>query len=335
MGKDYYKILGISKDADDGEIKKAYRKLAMKWHPDKNPERKEEANEKFQEIAEAYEVLSDPKKKEVYDQFGEDGLKQGAAGPDGQFTGGGYRFSGDPSKIFEQFFGGADPFASFMGGGGGASRMFFSSGGGGPGGFSFGSGGASPFGDMMGMGGGSEPSLHEVYVTLEELFTGTKKKLKVTRKRINTDGRSLAQDSKVIELDIRKGWKSGTKVTFEGEGDQLSPRSPPADVIFVIQEKLHQHFQRRGNDLVYKCSIDLKKALTGAAVQVPTIDGKDIKVTIPEGTIVSPGYELRINGKGMPLSKTPQSRGDLILVFDVQFPTHLSQTQKKQLQEIL
>lgn len=124
MGKDYYKALGIQKGASDDDIKKAYRKMALKYHPDKN--KAPGAEEKFKEIAEAYDVLSDPKKREIYDKYGEEGLKGGLGGDGGHgghggaFPGGGYHytFTGDPRKIFSQFFGGEDPFAAFFGGGG-------------------------------------------------------------------------------------------------------------------------------------------------------------------------------------------------------------------------
>jgi DnaJ-class molecular chaperone len=124
MGKDYYKILGISRGASDDDIKKAYRKLALKYHPDKNKEAS--AEEKFKEVAEAYEILSDPKKKEIYDKYGEEGLKMngGGGGPSGPSPSHGqgnnytYTWSGDPNETFRMFFGNSNPFAGFFGGGG-------------------------------------------------------------------------------------------------------------------------------------------------------------------------------------------------------------------------
>eukprot|EP00475_Leptophrys_vorax_P029742 TRINITY_DN4392_c0_g1_i1.p1 TRINITY_DN4392_c0_g1~~TRINITY_DN4392_c0_g1_i1.p1 ORF type:complete len:324 (+),score=82.14 TRINITY_DN4392_c0_g1_i1:1869-2840(+) len=323
MGKDYYKILGLSKDASDADIKKAYKKLAMKWHPDKNLENKEEANLRFQEIAEAYEVLSDEEKRKIYDSYGEEGLKQGT--PDGNFQGG-YHFSGDASKIFEAFFGGAggDPFGMFGDcGGAGGFRSFRM------GGMPSGMGGMH-FGDMMGQ---AQPEAHPIYVTLEELFTGITKKMKVTRQRFV--GRSRQEDQVVLEVEVKPGWKSNTKVTFEGEGDQLQPGAPPGDLVFVIQEKPHPVFQRKGNNLIYKATVTLKEALVGAVVKVPTLDGRKLKITAPDDVIVYPGYEMPVEGKGMPLSKNPSVRGDLIVVFDVQFPRQLTEDQRKQLDQIL
>uniref|UniRef100_F1L3M9 DnaJ subfamily B member 5 n=1 Tax=Ascaris suum TaxID=6253 RepID=F1L3M9_ASCSU len=129
MGKDYYKVLGIAKSASEDEIKKAYRKMALKYHPDKNKEPGAEA--KFKEVAEAYDVLSDPKKKEIYDKYGEDGLKAGGEGGPGGPGGYHYEFQGDPMRMFAQFFGGGeDPFSSFFNGSGvGGPQIFFSSGG--------------------------------------------------------------------------------------------------------------------------------------------------------------------------------------------------------------
>jgi len=146
MGKDYYKILGVGRNSTDKEIKKAYRKLALKWHPDKNPDNQEAAQEKFKEIADAYQILSDPEKKKLYDQYGEEGLQGGMPGGPGGASN--FQFT-DASEIFSQFFGGQDPFSSFFGGQGGGTN-----GHGSPrmGGQSFGGmGGGMPF--MFNMGG--------------------------------------------------------------------------------------------------------------------------------------------------------------------------------------
>jgi len=137
-GRDYYKILGVPRSADDRAIKKAFRKLSIQWHPDKNPDNKEEAQEKFKEIAAAYTVLSDAEQRKVYDQFGEEGLQGGGGGGGAGAAAGGI----DPMEIFKQFFGGENPFGG-MGGGGGNTNVKFS----------FGGGGGSPFGGMGGMGG--------------------------------------------------------------------------------------------------------------------------------------------------------------------------------------
>ena len=274
-GKDFYKVLGVAKDATEDQIKKAYRKMALKYHPDKN--KSPGAEEKFKEVAEAYEVLSDPKKKEVYDKYGDEGLKGGApGGPEGNnFQ---YTFHGDPHETFRMFFGDENPFGSFFfggpgGGRGGNSRMFFGNSGGehmdiddDP--FhSFGMGGG--LGGMPGMPGGmhggsphrkrQDPAVvHNLQVSLEDIYKGTSKKMKITRKVLNPDGRSVRTEDKVLTIDIKPGWKAGTKVTFPKEGDQ-TPNNVPADIAFVIKDKPHPLFTRDGSDIKYKVKIGLRE----------------------------------------------------------------------------
>ncbi|CAL1286713.1 unnamed protein product [Larinioides sclopetarius] len=277
MGKDYYKILGISKGASDDEIKKAYRKLALKFHPDKN--KTPEAEEKFKEVAEAYEVLSDKKKKEVYDQYGEEGLKGGLGGGGG--TGGAgqnfsYTFHGDPRATFAQFFGTDNPFESFfsMGGmGGGGTTIFygdddmdvdndpFSHFGGRIGGNPFRSQSftaGSPNINRAKPKGQDPPLEHDLYVTLEDIAKGCTKKMKISRKVLNPDGRSTKREEKVLSINVKPGWKAGTKITFQKEGDQ-NPNSIPADISFIIRDKPHPIFKREGSDIRYTVKVSLKE----------------------------------------------------------------------------
>ncbi len=289
-GKDYYQVLGVAKDATEEQIKKAYRKMALKYHPDKN--KSPGAEEKFKEVAEAYEVLSDPKKKEIYDKYGEDGLKgSGPAGPEGSSHT--YTFHGDPHETFRMFFGDENPFGSFFsfgggqgGGGGGTHRMFFSNSGGdhmdidddpfhnfgGMGGGMGGIPGMHPMGGMPGMGmhgmNGSpsrkrqDPAVvHNLPVSLEDIFKGTTKKMKITRKVLNPDRQTVRLEDKVLTIDIKPGWKAGTKVTFPKEGDQ-TPNNVPADIVFVIKDKPHSTFKRDGSDLRYKARIGLREVRT-------------------------------------------------------------------------
>lgn len=280
MGKDYYKALGISRNATEDEIKKAYRKLALKYHPDKN--KSKEAEEKFKEIAEAYEVLSDKKKKDVYDSYGEEGLKGGLGG--GGNTGGGnpgftYTFHGDPRATFQQFFGTDNPFESFFMGGMGL---------GGHGGTTMFVGDDEmdvddhPFGPHFGMRGGRDPFRsqsftagspninrskaqkqdppleHDLYVSLEDVAKGCVKKMKISRKVLNPDGRTTKREDKVLTINVKPGWKAGTKITFQKEGDQ-TPNTIPADISFVIRDKPHPIFKREGSDIRYTAKVTLKE----------------------------------------------------------------------------
>ena len=275
MGKDYYKILGVSKGATEDEIKKGYRKMALKYHPDKN--KSPGAEEKFKEIAEAYDVLSDKNKREVYDKFGEEGLKNGG-GSTGGGPGGGtyhYEFQGDPRDTFRMFFGNEDPFASFFGGPsggfgrpGGSRNVFTNFGGHGPehmdvdddpfGGFG---GGPSMMGGPPRRKRQDSAVVRDLPVSLEDIYKGTTKKLKITRRVINPDGQSTKNEEKILSIDVKPGWKAGTKITFPREGDQ-SPNSIPADVIFVIKDKPHPTFTRDGSDIRYKARISLKDVST-------------------------------------------------------------------------
>lgn len=332
---DYYKVLGVPRDATDAQLKKAYRKLALKWHPDKNQDNRKAASEKFKEIGEAYAVLSDKKKRATYDQFGAEGLKGGipassaGAGPAGDF--GGFHFSQQAaSDIFQQFFGTNNPFEAF---GSGRSRMGGMGGMGGLGGM-FGSG----FGDMgAGAGMSKGPRKGDTVKTqllcsLEELYLGCSKRLKVTRKRLNPDGRSTRMDEKILEINVKPGWKPGTTITFPNEGDEGANKRP-SDLAFVIGEKPHPRFSREGNNLVHKARISLAQALTDCTVSVKTLDSRTL--SIPCNEIVKPGYSKRIRGEGMPISKSPGSKGDLVLKFDIAFPDYLSESKKKQLADIL
>ncbi|KAK4530361.1 hypothetical protein CCYA_CCYA04G1218 [Cyanidiococcus yangmingshanensis] len=360
MGLDYYKVLGVSKDADEAALKRAYRRLAMKWHPDKNPDNKELATRKFKEISEAYQVLVDPRKREIYDKFGEEGIKAGmhengangaagaggfpggvpgfpggpgggttfffsssgpgAAGMPGGFGGFGFQ---DPEELFREFFGRAtaeDSFASF-GSRGSGSRMS----------------GATPFG--TGLGGGRRPQSkapdHEVplALTLEEMYSGTQKKIKLTKRIRDASSGQIVPVEKILTIDIRPGFKAGTKIRFEREGDEIDPHEIPADVVFILKQKPHSLFERVGSDLVYNVQIPLKDALTGTEVEFKHLDGRRLRVKIPE--IVHPGYEKRIGGLGMPNSKNPNEKGDLIMRFQVQFPRTLTEEQKRRIRDIL
>lgn len=369
MGKDYYQILGVSRSATEDEIKKAYRKKALKYHPDKN--QSPDAESIFKDIAEAYEVLSDPQKKATYDKFGEEGLKgQPLSGGFGGFSSGNV----DPHEIFRTFFGGQDPFSS-----GGPTFSFFSGSSGrnsktksGPifmtsnGPFAAGnsegmedmefesfSGVGNGFGGNLfnGLGGGGgfqtsqkrrkdPPIERHLNLTLEELYDGCVKNLKITRQVINPDGTRVPQD-KIITINIKPGWKEGTKITFPEEGDQAHGRIP-ADIIFIIKQKPHPYYHREGGNLRLTIDVSLRDALCGNVqnasgfvnqLHIPTINGE----VIPYNTrdIIHPKTEIRLPGKGMPISKSPGQYGDLIVDFNIIFPTNLATTNRQQLLNVL
>ena len=172
---------------------------------------------------------------------------------------------------------------------------------------------------------------HPLGVTLEELFAGCTKKMKISRRVLNPDGTTTPQ-AKVLTIDIKCGWKPGTKITYSKEGDQAIGRTP-ADLVFVVQEKPHPNFTRVGNDLHYTANISLNHALCGGLVEVPLIEGG--VVPLPLNEVVNPESTRRISGHGMPLSKHPEKRGDLIVKFKIHFPRHLSPAVKGDLFKLL
>ncbi|CAG0884830.1 unnamed protein product [Cyprideis torosa] len=348
MAKDYYKILGIAKNASDEEIKKAYRKQALKYHPDKN--KSPGAEERFKEIAEAYEVLSDKKKREIYDQYGEDGLKTGRGQPSGGHPGFSYTFHGDPRATFAQFFGTSNPFETFFNSGNRGSGLFdhtddfdmedpfISLGFGGPrvgGGTPFRSHSFTTGSPHMGRSKAKAqdpPIEHDLYVALEDILRGCTKKMKISRKVTSADGTSRREE-KVLTINIKPGWKSGTKITFQREGDQ-APHKIPADIVFIIRDKPNPLFKREGSDVRYTAKVNLREALCGCLINVPTLTGEKIQLDFTQ-EIVKPTTTRRITSRGLPLPKDPSRRGDLIVSFSIQFPDGLSPSSKDLIKQAL
>ncbi|KAL4620473.1 hypothetical protein ACB092_06G156600 [Castanea dentata] len=352
MGVDYYKILQVDRSAKDDDLKKAYRKLAMKWHPDKNPNNKKEAEAKFKQISEAYEVLSDPQKRAVYDQYGEEGLKGqvpppdagGPGGPGGASffsTGNGpttFRFNPrSADDIFAEFFGFSAPFGGMggMGGGGGGGGMRgprFSSG-------IFGDDGFASFGEGGGGGGfmhqgaprKAPPIESRLPCSLEELYKGATKKMKISREIADTSGKTI-QVEEILTIDIKPGWKKGTKITFPEKGNE-QPNVIPADLVFIIDEKPHSVFTRDGNDLIVTQKISLAEALTGYTVHLTTLDGRTL--TIPINNVIHPNYEEIVPREGMPIQKDPTKKGNLRIKFNIKFPTRLTSEQKAGIKKLL
>jgi DnaJ family protein B protein 4 len=354
MGVDYYTVLKVGKSASDDDLKKAYRKLAMKWHPDKNPNNKKEAEAKFKQIAEAYEVLSDPQKRAIYDQEGEEGLKgqvpyPGAAGPgagagaaQGFANGGTTSFRFNPRSaddIFAEFFGGSSPFGGMGGMGRGGSKAA----GFGDGIFgSFGGpdGGTTTF-RHFGEGGGASSSIpssrkpapveNKLLCSLEELYKGSVRKMKISRNIADQSGRILPVEE-ILTIEVKAGWKKGTKVTFPEKGN-VQPNQAAADLVFVIDEKPHPVYKRDGNDLILTKKISLTEALAGTTLSLTTLDGRTLNLNLPD--VITPGYEKVLPREGMPIAKEPGKKGNLRLKFDISFPTRLTAEQKAGIKRLL
>jgi len=391
LGKEYYKILGVARNASQEDIKKAYRKLALKWHPDRVTQDKQaEAQSKFQEIGEAFDILSDEQKKKVYDQYGEEALKGGmpadtdagpgcASGAQFHFGGGmpsgcggpgrtSFRFSQNNAEdIFRAFFGTSDPFQAADSGGddffGSSFGSSGSSGSAGPGptGFGTGVGGAfpfmmpgmmggasgaagGPFGRTTSMGGGhgfpqqgrqaqaerkAEPVHYPLKVSLEDLYTGKVKRVRISKKIMDTATGRIVTVSVDKEIPIKAGWKDGTKITFEREGDEL-PGIIPADIIFTVTTKPHDRFERVNDDLIHTHTISLHEALTGVRFTLETLDNRQIPI---EARHVTPDTIKIIPGEGMPNSKS-RAKGDLRIKFHILFPD-LSDSERHQIAGIL
>ncbi|CAL5210837.1 unnamed protein product [Lathyrus oleraceus] len=341
MGVDYYKVLQVDRNAKEDDLKKAYRKLAMKWHPDKNPNNKKDAEAKFKQISEAYDVLSDPQKRAVYDQYGEEGLKgqmppPGAGGFSEASDGGPttFRFNPrSPDDIFSEFFGFAKPFGGMgdMGGMGGHP---------GTSGFPRGMFRDDIFSSLRhattGEGSGnvprkSAPIERTLPCGLEDLYKGTTKKMKISRDVSDSSGRPTTVEE-ILTIEIKPGWKKGTKITFPEKGNEQKGLIP-ADLVFIIDEKPHSVFKRDGNDLVVTQKITLVEALTGYTAQISTLDGRNL--TVPVNTIISPSYEEVVKGEGMPIPKEPSKKGNLRIKFNVKFPSRLTSEQKTGIKRLL
>ncbi|KAM3282276.1 dnaJ subfamily B member 4 [Capsicum chacoense] len=322
MGEDYYNVLNVVKTATEDDLKKAYRKLAMKWHPDKNPNNKKEAEAQFKQISEAYEILSDPDKRQIYDQYGEEGLKE-MPSPG---------CSGHPRNaedIFAEFFG-SSPFGF---GSTGVKSTRFSSEGSAFAGFG---GGENIFRTASNGTGANMPKKpppveSKLPCSLEELYSGSTRKMKISRTVVDKNG-WLVTESEILTIDVKPGWKKGTKITFPDKGNEQLNQLP-ADLVFVIDEKPHDVYKRDGNDLIRNYKVTLAEALGGTTVNLTTLDSREL--TIPVNQIVRPGYELVVAKEGMPITKEPGNRGDLKIKFDVKFPTRLSAEQKAALKRAL
>ena len=354
--RDFYEILGVPKNASEGDIKKAYRKVALKYHPDRNPDDKS-AEEKFKEAAEAYEVLSDPDKKARYDRFGHAGVNG-----QGGFSGGGMNME----DIFEHFgdiFGDAgSPFESFFGGGRGRSRT---------------------------RGQRGSNLRIKVSLTLEEIAKGISKKIKVKKQipcdqcdgsgakdsssistcgtcrgsghvrqikstflgqmqttttcptckgsgqtitatcsKCKGDGRMYSEET--LDIDIPAGVAEGMQLSIRGKGNAGKMGGPSGDLLILINEIEHEHLLRDGKNVIFDLFLNFADAALGTSVQVPTIDGK-VKIKVPPGT--QAGKIFRLKGKGMP-EVQGYGTGDQLINVNIWTPKKLSDEEKTLLEKM-
>ncbi|MBF0110202.1 MAG: molecular chaperone DnaJ [Magnetococcales bacterium] len=352
MPKDYYETLGVGRDASEDEIKKAYRKLAMQLHPDRNPGNKD-AEAQFKEVNAAYEVLKDAKKRSIYDQFGHAGLSQGGGG--GGFSGDGSGFSGGFGDIFEEFFGDI-----FGGGRGGRER------GGGP---------------QRG-----EDLRYDMTVTLETVMNGAEEKIRIptivecdsckgtgakpgsspetcptcqgmgqvrTQQGFFSIARTCAacggrgkiirnpcgacrgqgrkRAEKTLTVKIPPGVDTGTRIRLSGEGGAGLVNGPAGDLYILIDVARHPMFERYGVDLLCQVPITFTQAALGGKLEIPSLGGK-ARLVIPAGT--QTGSRLALRGKGLPHLNRPGVYGDLVVEVRVETPVRLNKRQKELFEEL-
>lgn len=305
----YYDCLGIKRTADAQDIKKAFRKLSLKNHPERAIGSRTEAVVLFSKIAEAYEVLSNPARRAIYDQYGERGLKEGVPDGKGNLTGGKYRFNDNAMEIFASFFGTSSPFADILGLVGDSSPPEF-------------------YGELTGMqlpfSKQKAPPVHATLeVTLAEVYNGAMKTVSYARKKLGDDG-VTSEETVETQLYVEPGWEAGLVATLQDLGDQ-GVHVLPGDVEIYMVIMADPLWKRDGTTLYFKQELTLTEALTGKVVDVPTFDNRTL--SIPVTKIVAPGDSQVVPGEGI-------CGGELVICFDLVFPKTLTPEQKKKIKAL-
>lgn len=277
----YYTILGLKKNDNPNpdQIKKAYKKAALKWHPDRNAKNKNKAEEKFKEINQAYEILSDPEKKQQYDLYGENIPTQGIPfNPNHNFN--------DPFDLFNRVFQ--------------SDRQGFSF-------HTFPMSPMTPMSPMSPMTPSQKTYKYEIKLTLKELFTGCLKKMKVTSNIIDGLSGKIIPVSKIYDIKVKPGWKSGTKITYNSDNNLI---------IFIIKEIPHKYLIRKDNDLHWTCHLSPDQLKKGVKLTLNTPKPNEKIEFSTSNKIIRDGDQVNITGKGMPIKNT-NDRGNLIINFTI------------------
>ena len=326
--KDYYELLELDKNCSQEDISEAYRRLSLKYHPKvTKPENSAVFEYHFQKLAEAYEVLSDPNKKQIFDIYGKEGLKNGILGKNGQKKDG-YRFLGNGHEIFEKFMGTSNPFTLIRENEKKSKETIVID-------------AANPNENINIENLKNEKDINiDLECTLEELYNGCIKNVKYTKKKICEDFRTTQDLETNIDVEIMKGYDKNTIIPFKEMGNDF-PGERSSDLIIHIKEKKHPYFKRvNKDDLIYMHEISLAQALNGDPVRLTTLDNRKIAVSIDE--IISPSTVKKVPGEGMPVFQKEMSvrdlstkKGDLYIKFHIIFPEYIDPVKKQEITKLL
>jgi DnaJ family protein B protein 13 len=323
--KDYYEILELNRNCSQEEISEAYRRLSLKYHPKvTKPENAATFEYYFQKLAEAYEVLSDLNKKEIFDIYGKEGLRNGILGKNGKKKAG-YRFLGNGHEIFEKFMGTSNPFTLIRDNEKKLKETIV----------------IDAANANMEKRESKEKDINfDLECTLEELYNGCIKNVKYSKKKICEDFRTTEDQEASVDVEIMKGYDKNTVLPFKEMGNDI-PGEKSSDLVIHIKEKKHPYFKRvNKNDLIYTHEITLAQALNGAPVRLTTLDNRKISVAIDE--IISPSTVKKVPGEGMPIYQKEISvrdltvkKGDLYIKFHIKFPEYIEPSKKQEITKLL